>query len=217
MKTTKLLRNILAGATLFACTTFSKAEESNPITGNVKYFQGIESNNDSYPEVNAFYTIPGNINGYTYIDRFRSGFILGETSLDKKIEGNLNAAVQIRHTDELISNVTAGIKYSFDVKNGYGSINFMPLEISKDGRNTNQGTLDFAAGKFFSNGIAIETFGGWRYDWKSGEIQWDYGEVNATVPIKKNSNWKVGFMPALVNKGNKLPKIVPRVGIQFDF
>lgn len=206
------LRNIIgAGALTLATALSTQAQEAREISGNFKYVENLQNSDKSYPEFNAFYTLPGEINGYTWGDISKSGNYFGKTNLDREVakigKVGLNAAVQVVQADKPLADTGFGLKFNIPVKNGYGSVGMLPAWRNNSGGNP--AVLTFSYGKDLGYGLNFETFGEVDVRTKMG-----YGELELT---KKLGPLKIGPLFAMNWNGDAMPKFVPRVAVRYDF
>ncbi len=189
-----------------------KAKE---VFGSIEHIVS-ENKEKSSEELNLFYSLPGNIKGYTYIDFFKNGTYYGKTSLTRKINNKLGMKSQIVNSNNLFSRAGLGgyINIPFQSKNLSGNLSILPLWVNEKG-NLMEDYL--TAGYFISMKLPkefkINFYGEWNVLAKGGP-SWNYGEIE----VEKNIGpICISYRPALIGKGDATPKLEQRVSIGFKF
>lgn len=193
--------------------------------GSAEYVHSVKNPESSFGRLNGFYTLPGNINGFSFTELYKGneenvGGYFGKTFLDKSISGNLGVRTELNHISEPLSQVGVGPSVSLPVpEDAYARISFLPVWFGNSGSTIGDKTmLNYTAGISLPHNINLSTFGGFDLTGENSEgktsVQWDFGEIEAT---KDFGPIKVGYNPVLLNNGNVIPKVKHRaiVGVKF--
>jgi hypothetical protein len=200
---------------LLIASIASTASADEGLTGYLKLPYNIEQQN-VIPEPNAFYTLPGGISGYTFID-FEKEFYFGKSFLTTQPKKGISIKGEFVHINEPITE--AGVGFQTDIPTpgeSYANIYFLPQW-------TTQGKM--TAGYFFQTtlplGINFSTFGSWetlKNNLKNP--QWSYGEIEIGKDIKTPlGTITVIYNPMLLSQenGGPTPMLEHRVGINLPF
>lgn len=220
----KILSGALAGTALASVVNAQQIDAAN-----VKYFQTLKGKG-SYPEVNVLYTLPGEVKGYSWMDRFSDGSYTGQTQLTKEAVKNVSGMVQFEHGNRPLSWTGLGAMFNIPVKDGYANVKVLPLWINSQREVTpGKGLVGYAYGKSF-DGMLNGALNGWRFD-AFGEInvtssrgkesskgkrnmEMSYGECELTRQIL---GLRVGLSTALIPNGDwKMPKVKTRAVVRYD-
>lgn len=199
----------IAGAAFTAA-----AVQAADINGNILYFQNMKNNEGSYPEFNSFYSLPGNINGYTWGDVFKDGSYFGKTILDREVakagKFGVNGVTQVVQGNKPASEAGLGMKVNIPVENGYASVGIIPAWTDTRGNQIKRNLATFAYGKGWDNrGINFETFAEIDINGTKG-----YGRFELT---RRVLDLKVGLMSEMYWNGKAVPKLAPGVCVRYDF
>jgi hypothetical protein len=210
---TRTLKGLLGAAAMFSATTLCSAQQ---VSGNLKYFQATKPAECSYTEANTFYSLPGGINGYTFMDVYGDRTSSGKTTLSKKTgEDNISLIGRIVHSDEPLTEAGIGFQNQVNLKNGYFSVNLIPFFFDKEGNHeSGRMAIEYCFGRELGRGFNLEAFGDWMIN--HGKTSWDYGEIELTKKFGKHL--KIGYSGALCSHGNSvMPKLQHRAVVRWDF
>ncbi|MBU1201874.1 MAG: hypothetical protein KJ583_07600 [Nanoarchaeota archaeon] len=155
-------------------------------TGDVK--DGQEAGKT---RLNAFYTLPGDINGYSFIE-FENGDHFNRNILSKHIYSGVKARMDIKNGSHFKTNAGIGLRYDlsadYDNLNISGGVKLLPVWFNNEGHIENLGTVTVSAGTKLklSDEVAakLSAFGEINYNAKGGP-EWCYGEWKASVESGK--------------------------------
>lgn len=209
----KALKIGLAALAAFAAVSPMLANTAYAdVNGNIKYIQPENSGN-SYVELNAFYGLLGDIEGYTFVD-FSDGSYFAKTALEKKIRKGFNARAQIVHANELFTQAGLGVGIAIpDMPKGRdGKIRFMPLWFDKDGEVVKDKVIiGYSFETNLPKGFKLSSVG----EWNVANGEWAYGELELGKKI--NQLVKIGYNAALIGDGDAIPDLEHRVFVEIDF
>lgn len=193
-----------------------KAEAQGNVHGNIEYIQSEISEN-SYPRLNAFYSLPQRIEGYTFMELYQGGKgYFGRTTLDRAITRGVGPRAIVNHIGEPFTETGLGVGAVVPhmPRNSFATVGALPLFVDKQGRRLrHQGLVQY----FFSTPLPLKLnlsgFGEWNILAENGP-EWGYGEFNLG---RKIGPFMVTYNPALLNDGDAMPKVEHRVAVTLNF
>ncbi|HVY01789.1 MAG TPA: hypothetical protein VHA12_03435 [Candidatus Nanoarchaeia archaeon] len=213
-KTIQKAKNLLlAGALLTGALT---TEVAAGVSGNVEHIQSTEAG-QSYERLNAFYSLPADVKGYTFLEAYHDGTAFGKTTLTRKLSDSISVVSQTRSINEGFTDTGIGLQLNIPVKNGYALVRLVPAWLNSEGKSVrSRNILGFAVGKNLSDKVSAAVFAELNLNSKSG-AEWAYGE--AQVFYSPSKDWNIGYNPALRNKsaGSIVPRVEHRFAVQRKF
>jgi len=176
-----------------------------------------EKKENSYARLNGFYQLPGEINGFTFLEFYKDGKgFFGKSMLTKGLSKTFSVKGELVHINEPVTYAGVGLGLNLPMPKGsYGSLKVLPVWVDKQGKYApNKVIVGYVAGADLGKGWSMSSFGEANIAAKQGP-KWCYGEVAVTKEIGKGVN--VGYIPALKPVGKLAPKIESRVGVQIRF
>ncbi|KYK26581.1 hypothetical protein AYK26_07410 [Euryarchaeota archaeon SM23-78] len=213
----KIVKYAAAGLATAAIATMAimppkayAADDKDTLSGDVEYII-TKDKADHYLRPNLFYTLPGDIQGFTFIELYKGGGYYGRTTLDKMIKGDIGLTGQIIHASHPGSEFGLGLTAIIPhlPKSMFGKVAVRPLWIDKQGKLVDKLMTDYFVDITLPKGFKISTFGGWDLRAKGGP-QWDYGEIFIG---KEFGKVKIGYCGALINDGDALPDLQHRIAV----
>jgi len=207
MKLTKL-KKLITIATLTLASISLKAQVSDFL---VKIPYNISSK-EILAEPTANYKLPLGVEGFTFVDLYKSGFF-GQTDLTKKIS-KINIRSRIIHNNELYTKSGIGINKDFSFVNDkiYLSMSCLPIWFDKEGFLKRQ-TIDYFFNVDLAKGWSLNGFGEWQLQDK--KVNWVYGEFDFGKNIKKT---RISYSPAILkNEDKKGSRLEHRFAITYTF
>jgi hypothetical protein len=206
MKTIKKIG--LVALTLLALASPTLAQ--NNLNGFLKGQYNTETHKVE-PQLNTFYTLPGGISGYTFID-FNDGNYFAKSILKKNIGYGISIRSENVSSNETFTATGNGLeaKIPFLPENVSVSANYLPIWIDNDGKQIDKQIAGFGFEVKLPAGFTFSGFG--NKSLTNG--QWGYGELNLSHnagPVNMTYN------PQLVNDGDGSPDLVHRIGIEIPF
>ena len=212
----KKLRNLTAVVMLGASSLIPVKNAEAQVKGCVEYIQS-EINKNSYPRLNMFYSLPGKINGFTFVEFYKAnkGYF-GRTNLNRLITKNIGPRATIVHAGQPLSQIGLGVGTTvpYMPKNVSANVGLLPVWLDNKGKIVK----DKVEAQYFFDvklplGFSVNSFGNLNVAAQGGP-QWTYGEINAGRNI---GPFRVSYNPALLNKGNAIPKLEHRIAISLNF
>lgn len=204
-------KNLLLASAL-AMSPLAREAVAAPVSGSVEHLQSTdESKGGSYERLNAFYSLPANVKGYTFVEAYHDGTAFGKTTLTKKVTDKFSIVSQTRSINEGFTDTGLGLQLNIPVQKGYALIRLVPAWINSEGKSVdNRNILGFAVGKDLSEKVSAAVFAEMNLGAKKG-AEWAYGEAQLMYSVGKD--WNIGYNPALRNNGSG--KLIPRVEHRF--
>jgi len=213
MKIKKTLRNIRNSLKYLGIATAiglaPKMTEAG-VNGNTRYVHP-----DNYVETNAFYGLPKDVRGYTFMDLCEGGYF-GKTSLDKTIKHGIGPKAQLIHANEPLTQVGMGASGVIPKlpKGTFGKVGVIPLWVDKEGKRVeDKVTVDYFGSLNLPKGLKLSGFGEWNIGTGKGP-KWTYGEIDLG---RKIGPVHVSYNPALIGDGDAVPRLEHRVSAAVDF
>jgi len=212
----KTLRNLVAGVIIGAASLLPMKRAEAQVKGSVEYIQS-EVNDNSYPRLNMFYSLPGKIGGFTFAEFYKAnkGYF-ARTNLNRPITKSIGPRATMIHAGKPLSQIGLGVGATvpYMPKNVSANVGLLPVWMDNEGRIVK----DKIEAQYFVNanlplGFNVNSFGNLNVAAQGGP-QWEYGEISAGRNI---GPFRVSYNPALLNKGNAVPKLEHRVTISLDF
>jgi|SRR3989344_2063785 len=191
--------------------------KSNALDGFLKYVQPIDDPSGSYVEVDAFYGLPGKVNGFTWAYAYRGGEgYFGETNLEREVTNGFNVNSQMQHCNTPINRAGFGISRQVPLPTDkvFLKASALPIFFDETGIQKNSADLGYFISAELPHGFRIESFGDWNLADKNGP-QWGYGEISVSREAVKGV--RLMYDPSLLNKGNAVPEVQHRAGITLNF
>ncbi|HUW43562.1 MAG TPA: hypothetical protein VMV95_01195 [Bacillota bacterium] len=212
----KRLRNLTAGFGLGLASLLPMKNANAQIKkGSVEYIQS-EINENSYARPNLFYQL-GKINGFTFMEFYKNhkGYF-GKTSLDKEVFKGISAKAIINHSGEPFGQLGLGVKAKIPhlPKGVYADVGLAPLWVDNEWKIMNKIEAQYFFDISLPLGFSVNSFGTMDFAGTDGKgPQWGYGEINLGKDI---GPVRIAYNPALLNKGNALPRLEHRATISLN-
>jgi len=213
-KRIKNWKNIIIGG-LFALASISPIK-ANALDGHIRYIHPIESPKGDYVELNTFYKLPFEINGFSWGDMYQGGDgYFGETNLEREVINGFNIKSQVQHNNTPINRVGFGISRQVPTPKGtFFKLSAFPIWYDREGRQKNTSEVAYFGEARLPYGFTLESFGDWNLADTEG-VQWGYGELDLGRVVAKGV--RLSYNPALLNKGDVIPRIENRVAVRINF
>lgn len=190
----------------------SKAQAQ--VSGNVEYIQS-EVDAASYPRFNAFYSTPGDVKGYTFMEFYKGGDgYFGKSIFSKEIGKGLELRTELNHVNEPLTKTGVGLQRAVPglPENVFLKLGVLPLWFGNEGKAFGDNTIAqyFVSLTGLPLGLSADSFG--QINLNTGE--WGYGEVGVGRDVGPVT---VRYNPALLNKGGAVPEVQQRVSLGVKF
>lgn len=210
------LKNMIAG-TLIGIVSFFPVKAESQVNGNIKYLQTAEKESvlGSYVEAKALYKLPGNINGFSFVDFYKNerGYF-GKTNLTKSLKGGLSAKVQNIYVNEPFTEAYLGFNYRIGEKDKYSiSVDVLPVVINSEKDWKQNQRADYSVRANLPYDMTISNFGSWKFE-RLENPEWTFGELNITKHVGEVN---FGYSGALNSDGDAAPTLEHRVSIGVNF
>jgi hypothetical protein len=215
-KYTKTIKSVALAGLLGLSSLLGNAKAGD-VSGNIGYVQREETKS-SYAEANAFYKLPFDVRGYTFLDLYnQDGGVFGKTTLTREIaDSGISARVQAIHGNELCTDVGLGLEAKIPTPKGVtAKVNCTPIWINSDGKEDDTIKVGYFVALDLPWNMALSSFGEANVASPKG-ITWKYGEVELA---KKIGNLSIGYNAGLECKedGIATPKINNGIAIRYKF
>lgn len=192
------------------------AQSANALDGNVEYILS-ENNEASYARANGFYTLPENVDGFSYMELYKDGGgYFGETTLGKEITKGFNAKIQLQHANTPLNRFGLGISRQIPTpKNTFLNLTLYPVWFDKEGKQEKTSELAYFASADLPFGFKASSFGDFNLA-ADGGARWDYGEASLS---KKVGPITLSYNPCLLSKENSklIPSVQHRISAGINF
>jgi hypothetical protein len=208
-KMKKMLKTI--GTIIAAITMATSVKAQNMDVEAIKSF----TPNKSYGRTNAYYKLPGEINGYTFLEVYSDGdSYFSKTALTKNIVDAVSGMVQTVNGSGFNDQVGVGASVVIPTQEKtFAKAYIIPAYMSSDGKLVeNKAITGFYAETEITPTLKASAFGEINI---AGKPQWTYGEIN--LEQKLGENISASYNPALNGKGNLLPQIEHRIAVKYTF
>jgi len=171
------------------------------------------SNKTIIAEPTAQYTLPGNIDGFTFVDLFSGGYY-SQTDLTKSTKF-INARSRILSDNELVSKIGIGLNKDISLFNDrcYISLSLLPAWFDKKGFIERQ-TIDYFFDIDLSHNWSLNGFGEWEH--QKGHVNWVYGELDFGKKFEKEQ-FRLSYSPQILKKEEKGVELTHRVALTYFF
>jgi hypothetical protein len=207
----------LALASLVGLSTLATNVRAEGIHGNVGYIQREESK-DSYAEINAFYKLPLDVRGFTFLDwNNETETYFGKTTLTRAIaDTGISARAQIVHVNELSTETGLGLEAKLPTPKGItAKVNCMPYWRNNCGEEKNTVKVGYFVSADLPYNMTLSSFGEANVANPQG-ITWAYGEVELA---KKIGDLSIGYNASLncQGVGKVTPEIRHGIAVRYNF
>ena len=194
----------------------SQAQEPNK-RAITAYVEGVQSENNpaSFIRPNVFYTLPGDLNAYSFGEFYRDEGYFGKTNLNREIKHGIKPGTELVYGSGFNDRAGLGINYQVPrlPKGSSLSVKTIPFWFDKNGYIDDRLMIGYFGSIDFPYGISLSSFGEINLRNKNGP-QWGYGEVSLTKRL--NHRLGISYNPLLKNDGNLSPKLEHAVSVRLD-
>jgi hypothetical protein len=204
----------IVAAIMSAAISFGAQKAAAQMNGSA---EGIVTKDKatSYVRLNDFYSLPGKIGGYTFIELYsgKAGYF-GKTALTKEIGYGISAKGELLHCNEPFTEAHLGLEAKLAMPKGTTlKVKALPLCIDKDGRIVKDKViLGYFVNVDLAKGLSLSSFGEFNA-LKGG--QWGYGEINLKKYVWDGVS--ISYNPALISQGKLMPTMSQRVTVEIGF
>ncbi|VVB79565.1 Uncharacterised protein [uncultured archaeon] len=190
---------------------------ASPISGDIGVISDRNTKN-AYAELNAFYSLPGKVQGYTFVDQYQDhGAYVSKTALTRNLTDNLSARLQIVEADQPFTEAGLGLKYNLHgLPNGtFACLHAMPAWFNENGREHNVFKLGYFVSQDLPGNFYLSNYGEANLAAKAGPT-WCYGEIELG---KRIGNLKVAANVAMngTADGKITPELEARLAVRGTF
>jgi len=210
----KGIRNIIAGGLVTLLSILPT--KANDLNGLMEYIHPIENSKGSYVRPNFFYKLPGEIKGFSWMELYQGGDgYFGETNLEKEVTNGFNLKSQIQHNNTPINRAGFGVSKQVPTPKGtFLKLTVSPIWFDVQGIQKNMKEVAYFSEAKLPFGFTASSFGDWNLADTEG-VQWGYGELDLCREVAKGV--KLSYNPALLNKGDAIPKVEHRITAKINF
>jgi hypothetical protein len=215
MNIKRTIRNMTAGVAMLASVASAQAG-----SGSLRAIQPVEGDGKAYVEAQAFYGLPGDVQGFTFVDLNQDGAgYFGKTTVtrDLGIGQGVSARALAVHCNDLASEGKLGVQADvpFLPKRVYANVAYSPLTVAGDGAE-NRNTLDYFVTGDLGHGFTASSFG----QWEKGDFTYGEFELAKGFDVRvdgKAYHVTLSYNPALCGDGDAVPTLEQRVAVGVSF
>ena len=201
-----------ASLILFLATVSYVSNAKAGLKGDIEYIRS-KKETASVVRTNAFYSTPGNLSGFSFVDlkKGKKGYS-GKTSLEKEVVRGFNLRGELVHSNDFFSEAGIGINVNAPTpKNSSLKIKLMPLWTSPKEKIKEKIIAGYSFAVRLIKDLKLSGFGGWDI---SDKPEWNYGEIKLGRKIGKVN---VNYHGALRGDGDATPDIEHGASVGVDF
>jgi len=204
-----LIKNLTVAGLILFNPLMSKVKAE--VKGNVEYIRSQENQN-SYARLNAFYSLPKEISGFSLGEFYKNGDgYFGVSFLEKPVWNNISSRLRLEHDNEPLSEASMGASFSIPnlPKDIFAKISWDALWMNPKGKFVDKSVAGYFVETKLPHGFNLSTFAEFHLVKPEG-ITWKYGEINLG---KKFGPFTLGYNPSLnsIRDGKLSPKFEHRV------